>query len=81
MPFISTSVVPAMVSLMACEPPLYGTKAHLAPVRSAICTPARCGALPSAVTAKDRFFFFDSSTSSLRLLTGTEGWTTSRCGE
>ena len=44
-------------------------------------TPARCGALPIAVTAKSSFVFFDSATSSFRELAFTDGWTTSRCGE
>jgi hypothetical protein len=81
MPFISTWVWPAIVSVMACEPPLYGMYSHLAPVAFSTATPATCGALPIAVTAKLSLLVFDSATSSCRLLAGTEGCTTSMCGE
>ena len=81
MPFIKIWVCPAIVSVIACEPPLYGMYCQLAPLARSTATPARCGALPIAVTAKFSSVFFDSATSSLRLLARTDGCTTSRCGE
>ena len=44
-------------------------------------TPARCGALPIAVTAKSSLPVLENATSSFRLFAATEGCTTSRCGE
>src|SRR3990167_6353797 len=45
---------------------------HFAWLARSTATPARCGALPMAVTAKLSCVFCDSATSSLRLLAGTE---------
>ncbi|KAG1386939.1 hypothetical protein G6F58_013744 [Rhizopus delemar] len=76
-----TWVCPPIVSVTACEPPLYGTYSHWAPVACCTATAARCGALPIAVTAKFRRCFFDSATSSWTVLAGTSGCTASTCGE
>ncbi|MNF03808.1 hypothetical protein D3C80_2031990 [compost metagenome] len=74
-------VCPPIVSVTACEPPLYGTYSHCAPVACCTATAARCGALPIAVTAKFSRSFFDSATRSCKVLAGTSGCTASTCGE
>ena len=81
MPFMSTCVCPPTVSPIACEPPLYGMYSQRACVAFSTAMAARCGALPMAVTAKLSLVVCDSATSSFRLFAGTDGCTTSRCGE
>src|SRR5438034_9011575 len=54
---------------------------HFAPVARSTATPARCGALPIALTAKLSCVFFDKATSSPSVFAATDGCTTSMCGE
>ena len=67
------TINPAVYSKLPYDP-----LRDFAPVAFSTATPARCGALPIAVTAKSILVFCDSATSSFRLLAGTDGCTTSR---
>ena len=83
MPLNSTCECPAITSVMACAPPLYGMNTQSTPARLANKAAARCGALPAPEVAalKPPALPFDAATSSANVFTGTLLVTTTRCGE
>ena len=83
MPLKVRSAWPPATSISAAAPPLYGMNAHFSPVVCANATPERCGGPPTPDVAKLSCpgRVRASAISSFTVFTGTDGCTTSRCGE